>query len=69
MQIDDWTPVATSLPDDDTLVLLAFGNGEVWPGVLDSGTWRDTSALPLASDQVTHWMHFPPAPAVPGATA
>jgi hypothetical protein len=63
----NWTPAA-SLPDADTTVLLALSDGEVWQGYLDGETWRDTSAMPIASARVTHWMHTPAHP-VPEAAA
>lgn len=63
MLIDDWTPTAAGLPDDDTLVILALIDGEVWPGYRDGDTWRDASAMPIADDQVTDWTNFPAAPA------
>lgn len=62
MVIDDWTSVADRLPDDDKLVLMAFGDSEVWPGFRDAGVWRDTTAMPVVPDRVTHWMDMPPAP-------
>lgn len=72
MLIDDWipvngplpinTPVAESLPDDTILVLLAFTDGDVWPGYRDGDIWRDASAMPITEEHVVAWMHFPPAP-------
>ncbi|MCA1857420.1 DUF551 domain-containing protein [Massilia oculi] len=62
-----WTDVAAALPDDDTLVLLATDDREVWPGYRDGDIWRSTDAMPV-SERVTHWMHLPPAP-IAGAAA
>lgn len=62
MLIDDWTPVSDRLPDDATLVLLAFADGDVWPGYRDGGIWCDASAMPIVSELITDWMHLPPAP-------
>ena len=59
----EWTDAAAALPDDDTLVLVALHDGEVWPGFRAAGTWRFADAMPIKSERVTHWMHLPPAPA------
>jgi hypothetical protein len=60
----EWTDAAQQLPDDDTLVLLALADGEVWTGFRDGDIWRLADAMP-AGEGVTHWMHMPPGP---GAT-
>lgn len=65
MLIDDWTPVVERLPDDDKMVLMALVDGEVWLGFRDGGIWRDTTALPIADEQVTDWMDLPAAPTRP----
>jgi hypothetical protein len=57
----EWTDAAAALPDDDTLVLVALENGEVWPAVRDYGRWIYMSGAEV-SERVTHWMHLPPAP-------
>jgi hypothetical protein len=72
MLIDDWTPireplpadepVAENLPDDSILVLLAFEDGEVWPGYRDDDVWRDAGGMPIVQGAVTHWLHLPAAP-------
>lgn len=62
MLIDDWTPVTERLPDDETLVLLAFSDDEVWPGFRDGDVWRHVDATPIESAQVTDWMDLPAAP-------
>jgi hypothetical protein len=58
----DWIDAAQQLPDDDTLVLLALADSEVWPGFRDGDFWRLADAMPVA-EGVTHWMHLPAAPA------
>ena len=62
MIIDDWTPVAEQLPDDDVLVLLALNDDDVWPGFKDGETWRYVDAMPIEHERVTHWTNLPPAP-------
>lgn len=59
-----WNSIDTTVPDDETLVLLALDDGEVWPGYRDGDTWRDSGAMPLTEPRVTHWMHLPAAPQV-----
>jgi hypothetical protein len=66
MATANWIPVATRLPDDDTLVLIACSDQEVWTGYRDGDIWRDVSAMPLEPGFVTHWM---PLPAHPDAQA
>jgi hypothetical protein len=56
-----WTNVAAALPDDDVLVLIALDDGEVWPAVRDYGRWIYVSGAEVRQN-VTHWMHLPPAP-------
>lgn len=56
-----WTEVATALPDDDILVLIALDDKEVWPAVRDYGRWIYVSGAEV-QERVTHWMHLPPAP-------
>lgn len=63
--MNDWTPIADSLPDDNICVLIALADGEVWTGFIDAGEWRYVSA-DLIEGTVTHWMDFP---APPVATA
>lgn len=58
----EWKDAAAALPDDDTLVLIALDNGEVWPAERDCGRWIYISGCEI-HEQVTHWMHLPPAPA------
>lgn len=56
------TPVDQCLPDEDTLVLVALDDTEVWPGWRDGDIWRYLDAVPITDAHVTHWMHMPPAP-------
>lgn len=58
-----WKDAGAELPDDDTLVLLALNDDEVWPGYRDGDIWRYVDAMPITGEHVTHWMHLPPAPA------
>jgi len=57
-----WTDTASALPDADALVRLALMDGEVWSGFLDGEVWQHAAAMPIASEQVTHWMHLLPPP-------
>lgn len=59
-----WIPVEQSLPDDDTLVLLAHDDTEVWPGWRDGECWRHLDAMPITTERITHWAHLPVAPVV-----
>lgn len=61
MTAQAWTDSAAALPDDDTLVLIALDNSEVWPGVRDCGRWIYLSGAKV-TERVTHWMHLPAAP-------
>lgn len=56
-----WKRCADELPDEDTTVLIALEDGEVWTGFLDAGVWRYVSADPV-DVKVTHWMDFPEPP-------
>lgn len=60
----NWTPVDQGLPDDDTLVLLALNDDDVWPGFRAGGTWHYADAMPITTERVTHWTHLPPNPAL-----
>lgn len=57
-----WILATDQLPDDDTLVLVATSDGEVWPAYRDGDIWRWGDAMPVAAESVTHWMHLPAAP-------
>ena len=57
-----WTKVDDKLPDDDTLVLVALNDDDVWPAFREGGRWLYVSAMPITGERVTHWMHLPPAP-------
>lgn len=58
-----WIPVADSVPDDDTTVLLFTPNaGEpVWLGYRDDNDWRYVDALRV-EHKVTHWAEMPEGP-------
>lgn len=60
--MNEWIPVSARLPDDDTSVLMALSDDEVWQGYRDGDIWRDNLATPIAPERVTHWMHMPAAP-------
>lgn len=60
----DWIPIGDRLPDADSLVLIATTEREVWTGYLDGETWRFGDGMPAEWTEVTHWMHFPAAPAM-----
>lgn len=64
-----WIDAAAALPDDDTLVLLALSDGDVWPGYRDGDTWRYVDAMPIIGERVTHWVHLPAAPGAVRAEA
>lgn len=57
-----WNDTATTMPDDDTLVLLALNDDEVWPGYRDGDIWRSVDAMPITGERVTHWMQMPALP-------
>ncbi len=56
-----WVDATLELPDDDTTVLLALEDGEVWTGFRDAGAWCYVTADPVEST-VTHWAAFPAPP-------
>jgi len=58
----DWHPVASGFPDDDTTVLVALDDKEVYTAYRDAGNWRAIDSSPLPEECVTHWAHMPPAP-------
>lgn len=58
----DWIPVAEKLPDDQTLVLVALNDDNVWTGFRDAGIWRYADAMPIHAERVTHWRSMPAPP-------
>ena len=58
----NWNPVASSLPDDDTTVLVALDDKEVYTAYRDGGIWRAIDSSPIADECVTHWAHMPASP-------
>ncbi len=62
MTAQTWTDVKVSLPDDDTLVLVALNDDDVWPAFREGGRWLYVNAMPITGERVTHWMHMPAAP-------
>lgn len=70
MSAAEWIPVGgAELPDDDTLVLLALNDDDVWPGYRDGDIWRYMDAMPITIERVTHWMPMPAAPQAQQARA
>lgn len=65
----DWTSVSARLPDDDTLVVIALNDDDVWTGYRDGDIWRYADARPISAERVTHWMPLPPAPGAQAAAA
>jgi hypothetical protein len=57
----NWFSPATP-PDDDTTVLLALSDVDVWPGYLDGRVWHSTDGMPLDAGRVIAWMHMPVGP-------
>jgi hypothetical protein len=57
-----WTPVVAGLPDDDTLVLIALNDDDVWTGFRDGDIWRYADGMPITKERVTDWMHMPAHP-------
>lgn len=58
-----WIAVSDKLPDDQTLVLIALNDDDVWTGFRDAGIWRYVDAMPIAAERVTHWRSMPAPPA------
>lgn len=57
-----WIPVDQKLPDDQTLVLIALNDDDVWTGFRDAGIWRYVDAMPIDAERVTHWRSMPAPP-------
>lgn len=53
-----WNDPDESLPDDETTVLLALVDGDVWMGFRDGDDWRDVSAE-LIDQEVEWWAELP----------
>lgn len=56
-----WTPTAEALPDDESTVLIATEDGEVWTGYHEADAWFYVSGDQIGM-AVTHWMEFPEPP-------
>jgi hypothetical protein len=56
--------VAAGLPDDDTLVLIALNDDDVWTGFRDGDIWRYADGMPITKERVTDWMRMPAHPGV-----
>jgi hypothetical protein len=59
----EWIASASALPDDDTLVMLALNDDDVWLGYRDGDTWQYVNSMTITSERVTHWMPLPAPPA------
>lgn len=60
-----WVSVESELPDDDTTVLIALSDGEVWTGFLDAGDWRFVCGELVDQGEgtrVLHWADYPEPP-------
>lgn len=64
MQIINWHPVATSLPDSDITVMVALdGDSEpVWMAHFDGAAWISVSDGTDITAEVTHWADIPEGP-------
>lgn len=58
----DWHPVAGGFPDDDTTVLVALDDKEVYTAYRDAGNWRAIDSSPIPDECVAHWAHMPAPP-------
>lgn len=58
-----WHPVASQLPDADTVVLVHVPGADepVWLGYWDGDEWRYADAMPV-TQPVTHWCEMPQPP-------
>ena len=53
-----WFDAAVQLPDDETTVLIALDDGEVWTGYVEGDQWLYVTGDPMEA-KVTHWQHLP----------
>ena len=61
-EIIEWHDATKDLPDEDTTVLIiAGGDVEAWPGYLDGDTWRVADGMPVDTP-VIYWAHLPQGP-------
>lgn len=61
-----WVDASKTLPDDESTVLIALSDGEVWTGFNEAGEWRMVDAEPVGLRRglrVTHWADLPDHPA------
>ena len=58
----EWISTTDRLPDDDSTVLIAMDDGEVWTGYIEASQWRYVSGEPITAARITHWMEFPEPP-------
>jgi hypothetical protein len=57
----EWHRSSATVPDDETLVLMAIG-GETDTGYLAGGTWYRDMSMPVESPTPQWWAHFPAGP-------
>ena len=57
-----WTKCSDGLPDEDTTVLIALADTDVYVGFRWQGEWLYLDGMPLSTGMVTHWAHLPPHP-------
>lgn len=55
-----WIDVRDHLPDDETTVLVADRNGEVWQAWHEGHAWLEMTAGRLVG--ITHWADLPEPP-------
>lgn len=59
----EWHDTRAELPDDETTVLLALGDGQVEPGFHEAGEWHFLSGGTV-DIAVEYWAHYPIHPSV-----
>jgi hypothetical protein len=60
-----WIDAGKELPDDETTVLIALSDGEIWTGFHNDGKWHFVSSDEVDQGDgasVTHWADFPNPP-------
>jgi hypothetical protein len=70
MNVVTWIDATKELPDDETAVLIALSDGEVWIGFHEADEWRLLCAccgegiVQGNGVLVTHWAEFPDPPSL-----
>jgi hypothetical protein len=57
-----WIKCSDQLPDDETTVLIALADKDVYVGFRWQGEWLYLDGMPLSAGMVTHWAHLPAHP-------